>query len=356
MIQPIDPKAIPKARVPKRRARYCPRRDEVVALIIAASLDWRKRDRWLVYLTAATTGLRMNTLRRLRWEHITSFDGCACLDLPAAIVKNRTDTRVWLTRECHERLMMHRQSGGGRDGFVFARIPKLASFDRDLKAAGLAKRPGAGGSSFALHSLRHFASMYLASADAFGLEERQRQMGHETEAMTRSVYTDQNHEALGKKIWSLQPLLPSEFTGNRGRRTGEIGPQRFDPGRSDGRNVGSQARNANDPDPDTTPPLAPRNGSLSGDFGSFDGPRGGLALGSEHREISRVGLPGHENVVGGSNPPTPISRQKHHDPNVVPNAMADLVVAQAALIRELLQELRDGDHTARGKDSGTHPA
>ena len=120
--------------------------------------------------------------------------------------------------------------------------------------------------------------------------------------------------------------------------------------------MGSQARNANDHDPNTTPPLAPRNGSLSGDFGSFDGPRGGLALGSHNRETSRVGLPGHENVVGGSNPPTPISRQKHHDPNVVPNAMADLVVAQAALIRELLQELRDGDHTARGKDSGTHPA
>lgn len=60
---------------------------------------------------------------------------------------------------------------------MFARIPKLASFDRDLATAGLAKRPGAGGSSFALHSLRHFASMYLASADAFGMAERQRQLG-----------------------------------------------------------------------------------------------------------------------------------------------------------------------------------
>lgn len=105
--------------------------------------------------------------------------------------------------------------------------------------------------------------------------------------------------------------------------------------------MGSQVADE-DHDPTTTPPLAPRNGLLSGDIGPFDGPRGGLALGSDDREFSRVELPGHETVVGGSNPPTPISRQKHHDPNVVPNAMADLVVAHAALIRELLKELRDG--------------
>ena len=107
----VNPKAVPRARVPKRRTRYCPTRDEVVALIVASSLDWRKRDRWLVYLVAGTTGLRMRTLRNLRWEHISEMDGRACLDLPASIVKNRSDTRVWITRECCERLRRHRESG-----------------------------------------------------------------------------------------------------------------------------------------------------------------------------------------------------------------------------------------------------
>ena len=343
VVQAVNPKAVPRARVPRTRARYCPSRDEVVALIIAASLDWRKRDRWLLYLVAATTGCRMRTLGLLRWEHLHHEDERAWLELPAEIVKNRCDTHVWLTREAFERLEQYRQAGGGRDGFVFDRVPKLDSFNRDLKTAGLAKKGGARG-TFSRHSLRHFASMYLASADAFDLRERQAQMGHRSAEMTRRTYAHADHGALGEKIWNLQPLLPPEFTGNRGRRTpksGKFPTRKLDYTGPDSRNCGSQDRRTNEPDSDTTPPFDPRTGFCSGELGPFDGSRGGFASESNHPGVPWVGPTAGAIVVGGSNPPTPITPQSDHVSIAVGQVVPEVITAPGPL-RELLKELRDG--------------
>jgi integrase len=99
LVDKINPKAIPRARVPRRRARYCPTRDEVVRLILAASQDWRKGDRWLVYLVAATTGLRTSTLRKLTPAMFRRGDGVAWLEIPGSSLKSGVAARVWLTRE-----------------------------------------------------------------------------------------------------------------------------------------------------------------------------------------------------------------------------------------------------------------
>ncbi|MFO0833639.1 MAG: tyrosine-type recombinase/integrase [Phycisphaerales bacterium] len=305
VIAAVNPKAVPRARVPRTRARYCPSRDEMVALIIAASLDWRKRDRWLLYLVAATTGCRMRTLGLLRWEHLHHEDGRAWLELPAEIVKNRCDSHVWLTREAFERLDRYRQAGGGREGFVFDRVPKLDSFNRDLKTAGLTKKGGARG-TFSRHSLRHFASRYLASADAFDLRERQAQMGHRSAEMTRRTYAHADHAALGEKIWNLQPLLPPEFTGNRGRRSLGKWPLGLDKGGPSGRKCGATfARaHANPQDSIRNPPVARERPNVAV---WHDRIPGGFRRESADPGDPWVGPTAGAIVVGGSNPPTPIA-------------------------------------------------
>jgi len=219
---PVD--LVPRARVKKRRARYVPTIDEVVRLIVAAASDWRKKDRWLVYLVAASAGCRIGTLKKLEVHHIKFGRGCAWLELPAEILKAGEESHVWLTRECAERLKTHIENGGGKKvgqhRYVFECVPKGDGFDRDVKKAGLVKKAAPGAPTFARNSLRHFSTTWLAGARRFSDEERASQMSHATPAMTNGVYTDRNHEILGRSVWLMQPLLPSEFTGNRGRQKG----------------------------------------------------------------------------------------------------------------------------------------
>lgn len=222
---PVD--LVPRARVKKRRARYVPTIDEVVRLIVAASMDWRKKDRWLVYLVAASAGCRMGTLKKLEVHHVKFGRGVAWLELPAEILKAGDESHVWLTRECAERLKAHLDQGGGRlakgKRYVFASVPKPTSFDRDIAIAGLMKKAAPGAPTFSRNSLRHFSTTWLAGARRFSDEDRANQMSHSTPAMTNGVYTARNHEILGRSAWLMQPLLPSEFMGNRGRRNGGKG-------------------------------------------------------------------------------------------------------------------------------------
>jgi integrase len=219
---PVD--LVPRAKVKKKRARYVPTIDEVVRLIVAATMDWRKKDRWLVYLVAASTGCRVGTLRKLEVHHIKFGRGVAWLELPAEILKAGEESHVWLTRECAERLKTHIENGGGRvvgsHRYVFECVPKPEGFDRDIAKAGLVKKAAPGAPTFSRNSLRHFSTTWLARARRFSDEERASQMSHATPAMTNGVYTDKNHEMLGRSVWLMQPLLPSEFTGNRGKQNG----------------------------------------------------------------------------------------------------------------------------------------
>lgn len=233
---PMD--EVPRARVKRRRVRYVPTEGEVVRLIVAAASDWRKGDRWLVYLLAASTGLRMRTLKLLRVEHLRieglGPGGLAWLELPADIIKNGEASHVWLTRECAERIDQHLKCGGGlpvevagkpAGRLLFSKVPTPKHFDRDIARAGLAKKAAPGAPTFARHSLRHFYATRMAAHARFTLAERAEQLTHRSDRMTSEIYTDENHEMFGRRIWATQPLLPSEFGGNRGRRKGGTGPR-----------------------------------------------------------------------------------------------------------------------------------
>lgn len=229
---------VPRARVKRRRVRYVPTEGEVVRLIVAAASDWRKGDRWLVYLLAASTGLRMRTLKLLRVEHLhikgLGPNGLAWLELPADIIKNGEASHVWLTRECAERIEQHLTCGGGlpvevggkpAGRMLFSKVPSLKHFDRDIAKAGLVKKAAPGAPSFARHSLRHFHATRMGALARFSVAERAEQMTHRSDRMTTEIYTDENHEMFGRRIWATQPLLPSEFGGNRSRRTTGTGPK-----------------------------------------------------------------------------------------------------------------------------------
>lgn len=206
--------ATPRAKVIKRRARLVPSEDDVRRLIAAARKDWRKRDRWLVYLTAATTGLRWSTLRALERDMLHLDADPPFLDIPARLLKNREPGIVWLTAELAEALsenlskayVFEPNAGDAPASRLFRSVPKHSSFDRDLRAAGLAKGGGDQG-TFSFHSLRHFASNRMAWVGGFTTGERQRANGHKTEAMTEHVYTDPAHVALGRKVHEMPPML-----------------------------------------------------------------------------------------------------------------------------------------------------
>lgn len=363
----LDPKAIPRAKRVRRRTRYCPSKDEVARLIVASAADWRKRDRWLVYLIAASTGLRMRTLSLLKPEHVKRGVGLAWLDLPGSIVKNGEATHVWLTRECAERIEAHVAAGKCRHGYLLGAVPKWEHFERDLKLAGLAKRPASDGPTFSRHSLRHFAATWLRSADRFSDDERKAQMGHRTLAMTTQVYTDEASMAIGEKIWRMEPLLPPGFSGVRGRRVTKNGGPGLAKSRDLGQYHNAKPRDEREHAPDSisTPPAPPQVWSGFGDQGSRDY-AGGLDVESLH------GTPKLDSPRCRSGVPVRI-RPPRFDDNEPPiesgsssrmiAALQAVIDAQANLISVLLKERPnvrpdrppDHQHESEDRPAGSGP-
>lgn len=331
-------KLVPNPKVKKRKARYVPTKDEVVRLILAASMEWRTGDRWLVYLVAACTGLRVGTLQALTWGmvHLEKMgDGLAWLELPGEVVKNGEDTHVWLTRECAERLSALRGVAHPCASLrVFRNVPKPDSFTRDIERAGLTRQASPGSPTFTRHSLRHFYRTWLESMSAYTIGEMQQQMGHLTPEMTRKVYGDVKNPMLGVKIWRAQPLLPDEFAGNRGRQTKKTGP-----------NAGKVLDNVKHK-PDTHGAKVVQHGTShvtsskpapapSGEPSqSRSMPGAGFAFVDSERS-SQVST---SIMAGSSNLPTPISGP--FGPNLIA-AFQAVIDAQAILIRALQKERLD---------------
>lgn len=211
----------PRAKVPKRQARKVPSIDEVRRLIETAKTDWRSRDRWLVYLTAATTGMRWGQLKGLEWGHVRLFDDPPRLTLPARLCKNGEPSTVWLTAELADHLRVARvveyafkSSREGPPERVFRSVPKRDVWLKDFKKAGMSLGGGDDG-VLSFHSLRHFASnrmKWMGFTDA----ERQTQNQHLTPAMTAETYTDPAHFELGRKVFQM-PGLCGDAGGSDGK-------------------------------------------------------------------------------------------------------------------------------------------
>lgn len=210
--------SVKRAKVIRTQARIVPTIEQVAQLILSTAQRKQQRDRWLVYLVLASTGIRIGTARQLEWQHVR-LDGpdYPHLALPGTIQKNGKAAKVWLTQEAASWLAwarqeaQHAQQQARLDGVgMFLSVGKPENFTRDVAKAGLEKH-NADGATFSAHSLRHFASNRMAWASAFSDKERAEQNAHETTAMTRTVYTDPSHSGLAKKIWALPNILPDNW-------------------------------------------------------------------------------------------------------------------------------------------------
>lgn len=183
------------------------------------------------------------------------------------------------------------------------------------------------------------------------------------------VYTARNHEILWRSVWLMQPLLPSEFTGNRGRRKpGDGGPPLE---KNDGKNLNSP------PVPSEDVAATTRNGltrehasqrnqepSAAGHFGCRDvavqGQSDSLAGGSSLRWDAQPGPPPRLSDSNGGQrfkSAYPDFEKKHPDLIGVLQDLADaqhrVIEAQARLIRRLQIGAVDGQRSEAASPKGT---
>jgi integrase len=217
---PNPMRGLPQVKVIHEAARLVPTDQQVSRLIQFVASTPVRGDRWLVYLLAATTGIRIGAIRQLQrsmFKHDKAA-GLAWLDLPAKIQKNGHAARVYLPRETALFLDAHPQQTPAR---WFKKVPKWDDFNRDIEGAGLAKSEQIGGPTLSRHSLRHFASNRMKWAETMSDAERSQQNQHLSAGMTTRVYTDPTHPDYGRKIYRMQGLLPDGFTPTptkRGRK------------------------------------------------------------------------------------------------------------------------------------------
>jgi integrase len=89
--------------------------------------------RWVVYLTAALTGLRRSELKRLLWGDVHLEAERPHIQLRAAATKARRADVVPINPELLEALRAHRAADATDDQLVFRSIPKYATYRKDVE-------------------------------------------------------------------------------------------------------------------------------------------------------------------------------------------------------------------------------
>ncbi|HLO39717.1 MAG TPA: tyrosine-type recombinase/integrase [Phycisphaerales bacterium] len=196
-----------RAKVSRRRARVIPTDEQVQALIRAAQSDWRKKDRWLVYLAAATCGFRHKTLKLLRVEHAKWDVTPPRFELTPDIMKAGDEAIVFMSPELASCLAVHARSRAPGQK-LFASVPSVEKFDRDARKAGIPKADGSG-ATLSMHSLRHYASNRLARL-GFSDSERAAQNAHGSIDMTTRVYTDPSVLRVGEKMAAIPAIMSAD--------------------------------------------------------------------------------------------------------------------------------------------------
>jgi integrase len=234
---------------PRKGERYADVRPEV-----RARLELLGRERALIYKTLVLTGLRKGELASLTVAHLRLDDAVPCLTLDAADEKNRegndiplrddlaADLRDWLADKLRRLQDKARRVGAPiparlpPDTQLFdvpARLVKI--LDRDLVAAGIARRVKVGGKwvidkrddrgrTLDVHALRHTFGTLLSKG---GVAPRTAQaaMRHSDIKLTMNVYTDPALLDVRGALDSLPalPLQGGQAEGEAVRATGTDG-------------------------------------------------------------------------------------------------------------------------------------
>jgi len=207
-----------------------------------ARLERLGRERALIYKTLVCTGLRKGELASLTVGQLDLDGPRPCLLLHAADEKNRqgsciqlrTDLAADLRQWIDDKQTWHRNDPGMSTGPVPLRLPPdtrlftvpaglVRILDRDLKAAGIAKRDDRGW-TVDVHALRHSFGTLLSKG---GVAPRTAQaaMRHSSIDLTMNVYTDPQLLDVAGAMEAL-PDLPLEAGDKteQEKATGTDGP------------------------------------------------------------------------------------------------------------------------------------
>ena len=157
--------------------------DELRRLIAAGG------ERGIIYLVAASTGIRRGELRGLEWRDVVLDVAQSFISVRKSIAKNHKDARQPLPDYVAHELKKVRPIDFGTNERVFKRgMPDMDTFRRDLAAAGIQYIDSQG--RFAdFHALRMTFSTLLAQ---LGVAERVRMElnRHSDPRLTAHTYTD----------------------------------------------------------------------------------------------------------------------------------------------------------------------
>ena len=196
--------ANPLARIGKIDGRNDPKRErkaygeEELHRLVAVS-----GQRAIIYKTAFYTGLRRNELQELQWSDIRQGTNGAFLQLRTSATKNgRADQLPLKANLAAELLSLRPKDSEGTDK-VFAALPRMPRFYKDLELAGIPK-VDAHGQVADFHSLRKTFSTSLALSGSLP-RVTQGLMRHSDPKLTAGAYTDQHLrpflEAVEKLPW-----------------------------------------------------------------------------------------------------------------------------------------------------------
>src|SRR5262249_52457847 len=150
--------------------------------------DVSKR-RWVVYLTAALTGLRRSELKRLQWGDMHLDAERPFIQLRASATKARRADVVPINPELLEALRRHRPRYCRPQDPVFRSIPKYGTYRKDVEVrAKIPWRDGQGRLA-SFHCLRKTFGTYLALADV-PLRVAMDMMRVTDAKLLTSIYTD----------------------------------------------------------------------------------------------------------------------------------------------------------------------
>ena len=174
--------------------------DQVVCLLAVAG------ERLTGYLMALQTGLRRSELAALKWSDLRLDEGKPFASARASTTKNGKAAAIGLVPELVKVLRELKTTITDEEGPVFATVPRIERFRRDLKKAGIPFRD-AQGRSLDFHSLRKTFGTNLARA---GVASRAAMelLRHSERKLTDKIYTDET--MLG--TWSAVNSLPN-FSG-----------------------------------------------------------------------------------------------------------------------------------------------